>query len=190
VVVFRSIYRGRLVYAVPGWLVEDAPTHVVTATVPGALCQFPAGPRSNNLREIAEGRLTLIDHVWHTNRILWLSPLGAPYAIGHVWEDATDAFTGYYVNLQEPLRRSRDGFDSLDQVLDILVEPDGRTWHWKDQDELIDAVRVGMFTQHEADAIRRTGERVIQDLPGLLPTGWETWRPDPAWGPLSRPPGA
>ena len=29
------------------------------------------------------------------------------------------------------------------------------------------------------DAIRAEGERVIAEWP--FPTGWEAWRPDPAW---------
>jgi hypothetical protein len=35
----------------------------------------------------------------------------------------------WYVNLEQPQRRSRLGFDFEDRLLDVFVEPDGR-WRW------------------------------------------------------------
>ena len=84
------------------------------------------------------------------------------------------------MNLQEPLRRSRLGFDTRDQVLDIVVEPD-LSWRWKDEDELAHAVERRVFSSGEAGAIRAEGERVVRRLPELVPTGWENWQPDPGW---------
>jgi hypothetical protein len=40
---------------------------------------------------------------------------------------------------------------------------------------------VGLFTHVEADAIRAEGQRVIDNLGTLLPTGWEQWQPDSSW---------
>ena len=76
--------------------------------------------------------------------------------------------------------------DSFDYQLDVVVGLDG-TWHWKDEDEFALAVELGMYTAEQAAAIRAEGERVIAELPALLPTGWEGWRPDPAWPPLVLP---
>jgi hypothetical protein len=64
------------------------------------------------------------------------------------------------------------------------VQPNG-TWHWKDEDELEEAVGLGIWTAAEASAIRAEGERVIAAAP--WPTGWEDWRPPAAWGPLGLP---
>jgi hypothetical protein len=182
VVVFRSIFRERLVYAVPGWLLEETPTHVVTATVPGAQTLQPSGPRTDQLGDIAAGREHLELMPWHTNRVVWLTPFVAAHAIGHFWDDASGRFLGYYVNLQEPLQRSPYGFDSCDHVLDIVIDPDG-AWHWKDEDELDEAVELGLFTAQDVVDMRAEGERVIASLPSLLPTGWENWLPDPTWSP-------
>jgi hypothetical protein len=65
-------------------------------------------------------------------------------------------------------------------VLDVVVDPDG-TWHWKDEDEFLEATTLGLFTRQKALEIRAEGERVIASLPSLLPTGWETWIPNPSW---------
>jgi hypothetical protein len=37
--------------------------------------------------------------------------------------DAAGAFAGWYVNLQESLRRTGSGFDTVDLVLDLVVAP-------------------------------------------------------------------
>jgi predicted RNA-binding protein associated with RNAse of E/G family len=180
VVLFRSIFRGRLLYATPGWLLEETSRHVVTATVPGAETRQLAGPRASVMRSVAMGHEQTEIVAWRTNRVVWLAPFEAAHAIGHFWNDASGAFRGYYINLQAPIIRSPYGFDSLDHVLDIVIDPDG-TWHWKDEDEFNEAITLGLFTKREALEIRAEGERVIASLPGLLPTGWENWVPNPSW---------
>ena len=82
--------------------------------------------------------------------------------------------------MQAPLRPCAYGYDSCDQVLDIVIRPDG-TWRWKDESEFEEAVRLGIFSPEEAVEIRGEGERVIAQLDRLLPTGWEDWRPAPDW---------
>jgi predicted RNA-binding protein associated with RNAse of E/G family len=180
VVIFRSIFRGRLLYSTPGWLLEETSAHVVTAIVPGAETLQLVTPRANVMREVAAGREQTALVPWHTNRVVWLMPFNAAHAIGLFWNDASDEFAGYYINLQAPLRRTPIGYDSSDHVLDIVVAPDG-SWRWKDEDEFEEAIQLGLFTPNEAADIRAEGERVITRLSNLLPTGWENWRPPPHW---------
>jgi hypothetical protein len=92
----------------------------------------------------------------------------------------------WYVNLQEPLRRTPLGFDTCDQLLDLVRTRDGK-WRWKDERELGAAVERGFLSNEEAAAIRAEGERVIAADP--FPTGWEDWRPDPSWPAPALPPG-
>jgi predicted RNA-binding protein associated with RNAse of E/G family len=177
---FRSVFRGRLLYAVPAWLLRETAEYIVTATVPGAETRQLSGPRNAVIRKIAAGCAQTEVMPWRTNRVLWLTPFGAAHAIGHFWNAESGAFVGHYVNLQAPLRRSAYGFDSFDHVLDIVVSPDG-SWHWKDEDEFDEALNQGLFSAAEAANIRSEGERVIERFEQLLPTGWEDWLPDPAW---------
>jgi hypothetical protein len=58
---------------------------------------------------------------------------------------------------------------------------------WKDEDELEAATRQGRVTADEARALRAEGERVVAERP--WPTGWEDFRPDPAWTTPSLPDG-
>jgi hypothetical protein len=116
--------------------------------------------------------------VWHSYRVLILVRPGDGFAFELLWRADDDTFAAWYVNLQEPLRRTALGFDTDDLVLDIWVEPDG-SWEWKDEDELEVAVALGRFTAAQAAEIRSVGERVVAERP--WPTGWEEWRPDPSW---------
>ena len=118
--------------------------------------------------------------VWLWNRVLRTIRFGERHSLDLFWDDDSGDFVGWYVNLQTPLRRSRLGFDTTDHALDVWVEPD-RQWRWKDEADLATCVELGLFTAHEAAEIRAEGERVIAALPELIPTGWEDWRPDPAW---------
>ena len=181
-VLYRFVFRGRLLYAAPAWLLDETETNVVTAAVPGFETIQVTGPRASMFADIAAGRERTDRVIWHTNRVVWC----AAHSIGHFWNAASGEFLGYYINLQAPLRRSPVGFESADHVLDIVVKPDG-TWHWKDEDELAEAVELGLFTRAQANEIRAEGERAIAALPSKLPTGWEDWQPDPAWPPLLLP---
>jgi uncharacterized protein len=87
-------------------------------------------------------------------------------------------FADWYVNLEDPWRPWRLGFDTEDHTLDLWVDRDG-AWRWKDEDELEIAVDVGFYTPEEAAAFRAEGEAVVAEWP--FPTGWESWEPDEAW---------
>ena len=87
------------------------------------------------------------------------------------WRDG--AFEHWYVNFEQPLRRSPVGFDTFDEKLDLIVQPDGR-YVWKDEDELEQAAALGLV---DAAAVRAEAARVLEEWP--FPTGWEDWRPDP-----------
>ena len=76
-----------------------------------------------------------------------------------------------------------DGFETTDHFLDIVVDAN-LNWHWKDQDELEEAVAVGRLTIGEAAAIRAEGERVAADIEARrwpFDGSFDGWRPDPAW---------
>jgi len=180
VITFRSVFRGRVNLALAMWLLEETPERVVIATIPGAESAQVSGPRETALAHLAHKTEQLALTPWHTQRRVWVMPFGVAHAIGIFWNHATGDFLGHYINLQSPLQRTPIGFDSCDQVLDVVVDPDG-AWHWKDESELLDAVDLGLYSTEEAAAIRAEGERVIPMLPRLLPTGWEGWQAEPSW---------
>ena len=125
----------------------------------------------------------------HTTDALTIVETGAGHAVTAMYQGGGGPFICWYVDLQEPFRRTVDGIVTCDQSLDIVIGRD-RLWRWKDEDHLAASVRGGWRTQAEADAIRREGERVIAALErGDPPFGepWPDWRADSTWAPPTLP---
>ena len=176
--VLRYFSRGRIMYALPMMVVVDDPERVVLWIAAETRCKRPAGPVTLEQRATGVG-WTLTDKPWSDGpSTLMLFAPGDAHATWLFWNGHRE-FTGWYVNLEEPWRRTAIGFDTSDQLLDIGVDPDG-SWRWLDEDDLAEATQIGLFSAADAEAIRAEGERVVQAWP--FPTGWEHWEPDPGWG--------
>ena len=141
------------------------------------------GRRSRTRWVARDGRLLPFDE-WTVDLRSWvgpgrleLTPLERRHSIRLIRGD-DGSFLGWYVNLQAPLAESRLGFDTTDWQLDLWIEPAGDV-HWKDEDDLARAVELGILTADEAGQAREEAHRVLEEWP--FPTGWEDWRPDPAW---------
>jgi hypothetical protein len=90
----------------------------------------------------------------------------------------------WYVNLQDPLRRTPLGFDYLDQELDIIVSPDLGDYRWKDEEGFAELQRLGRIDPAKAARLRAVGERIIQERyapDSFFRQGWEQWSPPPHW---------
>jgi uncharacterized protein len=96
------------------------------------------------------------------------------HSISLFW-DEEGRFSHWYVNFEQPLGRTRFGWDYVDDKLDLVVAADG-SWRLKDEDELDEAHRLGLL---DAAQVRAEAECVLATWP--FPTGWEDWRPDPGW---------
>ncbi len=174
----RGFYGGRVRWAIPHVVVEESAELAVLYVAPGTRGRRPRHSFIDDPSQVRTLRWDHVEHVWRGTHALRLLRPGDAHCIYLFWAAEDWAFRGWYVNLQTPYVRSAVGFDTRDHALDIVVEPDG-TWRWKDEDDLELATRLGLFTPAEAAEIRAEGARVIAAWP--FPTGWEDWRPDPAW---------
>jgi predicted RNA-binding protein associated with RNAse of E/G family len=181
----RFIRFGKIRHAFPHYVVQDEEDLVVLYMPLGTVGMRPRFDASSPIRGQADRDWEMYEHEWHTSSQLTLIQWRRAHALELLWDERGE-FVGWYVNMQEPLRRAPLGFETDDLILDIRVEPDG-SWAWKDEDELEQAVELGRFTPPEAAEIRAEGERVIEER--QWPTGWEDWRPDPSWGLPKLPPG-
>lgn len=175
------LWRGgveRVRWALPHTFVHEEDERLIIYCRPGVRGKRPKHAYVDYPEQLATGDWEILDFEWKLNHVLRLTPFGRAHSVDLYWAGDTWEFRGWYVNLQAPIRRSRFGFDTRDHALDITVEPNG-TWAWKDEDHLEQLVDLGVFSRAEAADIRGEGERVVAERP--WPTGWEEWRPDPAW---------
>jgi uncharacterized protein DUF402 len=166
--VWRDVHRGRVWRAQACRIVEES-TRTVALWIPaGAPGKVPVGgvriPRDDwELEDVSTSR----------DQICVARP-GRAHSVYVFWgEDG--GLEHWYVNFEQPLHRTPVGFDTFDQKLDLIVQPDG-SYRWKDEDELEQAAALGLV---DADAVWAEAKRVLAEWP--FPTGWEDWRPDPSW---------
>ncbi len=185
-VLLRTVLEnGRVGSVLSTTVVRDSDDLVALYLAPGTTCKRRAGKRGGPQgRVLVQNSGGHEDWTWSKNRrlILWRPP-ERQHAVSLFWRDADDTFLGGYVDVLEPLRRTRLGFDTRDLILDVVIDPD-RTWHWKDEDELTWRQEQGYIAPYEAEAIRNEGKRAVSLLEAhdpLFDDEWTLWRPDPAW---------
>lgn len=182
IVVMRGVWKGKLWWVCPVYVVQD--THELLALY------WPVGTptrspiRRPTVRDELDNRIELENRNWTDNDVLSLTPHGAAYALYVMWEASTRKMRCWYVNLQEPLRQTRIGFDTMDHMLDIVISPDRTKWRWKDEDEFSEAEAIGVYSHAKVSSIRAEGERVIAIMHANASPfcdGWEDWTPPAEW---------
>ena len=178
-IVLRDIWFGKIWRAHAARVIEEHDDLVVVWMPSGAEARLPVGPDGAVLR-IPQPEWRLVENGVRREALTLIRP-GVAHSVWLFFED--DTLECWYINFEEPARRSAAGFDYADWKLDLIVEPDGR-YRWKDEDELETAAALGLL---DADTVWAEAERVLADPP--WPTGWEDWRPDPSWPPPRLPAG-
>jgi uncharacterized protein DUF402 len=184
------MWEGRIWSARPVITVRDADEEQMFFMPSGVVWKRPRGPDGEWLR-VPKGDWTL-DDVIEEQEILSFAWAGVGHAVLLFFDAASGDLLRWYVNLQQPLQRTAVGFDYLDHVLDIVIEPDLSRWTLKDRDELEEAVRRSLFTPDQAAEFRAEAERGLRRLLDGEPPfdrDWTTWRPDPSWPVPELPPG-
>jgi len=179
-VVLREVWFGRVWRAGPMRLVEERDGLAVLYRPPGTIWKIPVD-ESGRLIRIPVESWTLEDHAAQDASLALIRP-GARHSIWLMFDDA-GTFDYWYINFERETRSTRVGFDTKDEKLDLIVRRDG-TMRWKDEDELAEAASRGLL---DDDEVRAEAERVLAYPP--WPTGWEDFRPDPAWPLPQLPPG-
>jgi hypothetical protein len=189
-VVLQEVWRGRVWAARPMRVVRDDGDSVALWFPRGTRWMAPTDDpgrpwqedRGERLAECAaRGEWCFRELEWEVDT-LWLMREGDWHAVWVSWLPGGERW-GWYVNLQEPFRRTPRGFATMDLMLDVIVNPD-RTWHWKDEDELAVFVERGAFDAALARKARAEGLEVARRAENGEPPfsePWHDWRPDPEW---------
>jgi hypothetical protein len=154
--------------------VRDEPELLATYMPSGTPFAFPSHP---------EPHPWAARTAWQGNGMLMLQRPGEAYAVFVFWHGEEREFESWYLNLQEPFRRTELGYDTQDHELDLILHLDG-TVELKDEELLEVRVQEGRFTQAQAHAIRAEGARIEAELAvrgHWWDAWWALWEPDPAW---------
>src|SRR5512139_2821812 len=137
-VVIRYITRmdGQVGMSWPFRVVRDEPDLVALF--------IPAGATFMRWYTPPGGTRELVEGLWRRDVLRLMFP-GEAYSIWLFWEGPERRFTTYYVNFEEPFRRTAIGFDTNDHTLDIMVAPD-LSWTWKDTEEFDALIQSGNFS--------------------------------------------
>lgn len=171
----REVLHGRPWSVTPTRVVADGPDLLVVFMPPGTGFGFPPHDRPHHW--LLRGRTH-----WRGVGKLQLHRPGDAYSVDLYWAD-DGRFKGWYLNLQDPFRRTPLGFDTLDHALDYWVPAEGG-WEELDRDEFEEQVADGKYTAGQAEAIRATAAEVVAMLDAgacWWDPAWAEWEPDPAW---------
>ena len=182
-VILRGVWRGNIWFAVSVYMVKDNEDLIALYWPAGTPNRkFDGRPRPEDF--LTEEQPKLIAGTWTRTKVLMLVKPGEAHSVELMWDAASGDFLCWYINLQEPLRRTPLGFDTMDQALDVVISPDKARWRWKDEDELARMIDLSIFSDQQAQNIRAEGEKVIQRAQTNQPPfcdGWEGWRPPDEW---------
>ena len=179
----RHVFRGRVGWALPCTVVEHSAARVALLRTPGTPSMSPMRASPEELfRTLADDTFEVGESIWREHNAVEIAPFGRGHSVWPMWTAAWE-FRGWYVNLQEPMRPTRFGWDTFDQSLDITVSP-RLTWRWKDEDHFALLQALGILSREQAHAVRREGEAVIADVEARrapFNEPWPEWRPDRSW---------
>ncbi len=189
-VLVQEIWRGEVWAARPMTVVRDEDDFVALWFPEGTRWKAPVpspgrsweSSRGEWIATCLElGEWAFVDREWDVTTLVLLRP-GEWHALWVSWRDGEHL--SWYVNLQEPFRRTSKGFETMDLALDVIIESDGSGWRWKDEDELATFVERGVFDEALAAKLREEGLRIVGRAEQNEPPfdeGWPAWRPDPSW---------
>ena len=176
VIVHREVWRGTPWLASPVVVVEDGPGLLATYIPEEMPLAFP--PSADGRPHPWAGK-----ERWTGHGVLVLRRPGEAYSVWHFWDGPERRFAGWYLNLEEPFRRTAVGYDTQDLELDLWL-PVGGAWRFKDEEQLDQRVREGRYTEAQVAGARRIGG----ELGAMLDRGerwwderWASFAPEPGW---------
>lgn len=173
----------------PVTIVEDAPDRTVAYLAAGTPIQklVPADgstlPRDTPYATVGRMKRVPAKSIWvNTNVLICWQPAWT-WDVRLMWDSDSHEFLCWYVNIQDPIRRTDTGFHTTDHFVDVVVASD-KSWELKDEAELEDATELGLYTADQAAEIQESLAGAIRYLESW---GWPfnsdltEFAPDSEW---------
>lgn len=180
-VTYRELWGGRIMTAVPMRVVTDSESS--TALYLAAETSFWAAraPGGGAVRDLEDW--ISVPATWTGGSLIRLLRRNSWHSIDLEF-GAGRELSGFYVNFQKPVQRTKFGFDTVDLVIDLEVAPDGTT-RLKDLEDFEDAVKAGHIPIEVAERVWADVDHICH----VVATNgapedtdqWIRWRPPESW---------
>ena len=174
---------SKVFWAYPTIVVQDI-SDLIVLYMPTGVCGKNVDQKPAPRELLSADQIKIIDSQWKLTDVLMLIVPDEAFSTYIMWETGTKNLKCWYINLQEPIRRTSIGFDTMDNMLDVVISPDMSNWHWKDDDEFVEAEQLGFYTAEKACEIWAEGEKAVRLVTKerrALYSQWEKWNADPEW---------
>ncbi|MEO6197320.1 MAG: DUF402 domain-containing protein [Dehalococcoidia bacterium] len=182
-VTMREVWNGQTWELRRGIIIRDDDTAIGLYTPPRTQALIAMDADGKRLR-IPPPEWSLAETATPIDRhFLAIHPPGAGHSILCIW-DGEWRLLHWYINLETDMARTEAGFEYTEHMLDVIVEPDLQSWHWKDEDELAEAIVLGLFTTEEARGFYSEGRCALDWLLARrapYDEPWDAWRPPDGW---------
>jgi hypothetical protein len=191
----RDVLNGKIWSAAAHRVIEDRDGVLVLACWPGAESLAPTtwiewlrsgndAVRKQAIPDLARGRWKLGRWVWRETATLSWFGLDPDFSVHRFFPLTPDQSPRWYINFERPPRRTPIGIDTLDLLLDLVVDVDLSRWTWKDEDEYAHARHLGLIADTEHRCIERARQRalaMIESCSGPFAADWSNWHVPRAW---------
>ena len=182
----REILNGKVWTSRPVTVVVDNENQTVTWLAPGTLIDYPIDVEHGEIcfNMWLSGKWSLEKREFKSPGLLRIAPANANFEIFASVPEEGGVQSGY-VNFQRPLKRLVDGFATMDETLDLIVDKDLENWVRRDEDELELALKMGVYTEDEVSRILGNCIEVESKLSlGEIPwdISWNNWIPPKNFG--------
>lgn len=194
-VVRRDVHAGRVWSAQPYRALADTGSVLHLAYWPGLRSLAPTtwsagwrtgddAVRRSGLDHLAAGTWVLGSWSWRHTVVRSRFETGQWFSLHYFQEPGTGEPLRLYVNFERPAVRTPIGIDTMDLIVDLVVEPDLSGHRWKDEDEYAHGRRLGFITDADHRLVDQARDRalgLLQDRSGPFADPWQPWAPDPQW---------
>lgn len=172
-IVIRNVFRGRVQTVFPSIVVVDSPELVVTwlpletpvlngVTDPSAEHDGKQGHLRAEIMSVKQW--IMAERNCHTSGTLRIKNPRLMWSLWVFWEPEMTEVRSWYINIDAPYKRTSIGFDTWDMFLGVVVQPDRKTWRYKNEDEFAEAIEAGIFTAFEAQEVSDTAASALQTI--------------------------
>jgi hypothetical protein len=175
---------SKVFWAYPTMVVQDTSDLIVLYMPSGVLGKDTDHRPTPQELLLSPENINIVDCQWNRTDVLFVIKPEDSFSTYIMWDTGTKNLDCWYINLQEPIRRTEIGFDTMDNMLDIVISPDMKEWRWKDNDEFEEAKKAGFYSSEKAREIWDEGEKAINLITlerRSLYKKWEKWQVNPEW---------